>query len=59
MWQTAGQDRIINYVKDSIHRNSLAHAYLFTGPPHVGKMTLAIDLARALNCPAPDAPCST
>jgi DNA polymerase III subunit delta' len=59
MWQTAGQDRIINYVKDSINRNSLAHAYLFTGPAHVGKMTLAIDLARALNCPASDAPCGT
>jgi DNA polymerase III subunit delta' len=59
MWQTAGQGRIINYVKDSIQRNSLAHAYLFTGPPHVGKMTLAIDLARALNCPAKDAPCGT
>lgn len=59
MWVAAGQDRIINFLKDSIHRGSLAHAYLFTGPAHVGKMTLAIDLACALNCPSTDPPCGT
>ncbi|MBN1374953.1 MAG: DNA polymerase III subunit [Dehalococcoidia bacterium] len=59
MWQTAGQDRIINYLNDSIQRNSLAHAYLFVGPAHIGKMTLAIDLARVLNCPDHDHPCGT
>jgi DNA polymerase III subunit delta' len=58
MWQTAGQSRIINFLKDSIARKSLAHAYLLVGPSHVGKMTLAIDLARALNCPEGDPPCS-
>jgi len=59
MWQTTGQNRIINFLKDSITRGRLAHAYLFTGPPHIGKMTLAIDLARALNCPDPAPPCGT
>lgn len=57
MWQTAGQDRIISFLTDSIQRGKLAHAYLFVGPPHVGKMTLAIDLARALNCTEASAPC--
>ena len=28
----------------------MAHAWLFAGPPHVGKMTLALDLARMVNC---------
>ena len=28
----------------------LAHAYMLSGPPHVGKMTLALDLAAAVNC---------
>ena len=28
----------------------MAHAYLLAGPPHVGKMTLALDLAAAVNC---------
>lgn len=59
MWQTAGQDRIINFLTDSIKRGSLAHAYLFTGPPHVGKMTLAIDLARTLNCNSDQTPCGS
>jgi len=57
MWQTAGQDRIIEFLRDSIARSSLAHAYLLVGPPHVGKMTLALDLASALNCGEGAAPC--
>ena len=28
----------------------MAHAYLVIGPAHVGKMTLALNLAQALNC---------
>jgi len=37
--------------------DSLAHAYLFTGPAHIGKMTLALNLAQALNCEAVEPPC--
>ena len=37
-----------------------AHAYLLTGPPHVGKFTLAKDLAQAVNCETgPGEPCGT
>jgi len=35
----------------------LAHSYLLIGPPHVGKMALALQLAQAVNCTAPDRPC--
>jgi DNA polymerase-3 subunit delta' len=35
----------------------VAHAYLLIGPPHVGKMTLALNLAQALNCEASEPPC--
>jgi DNA polymerase-3 subunit delta' len=59
MWQTAGQDRIVKIIKDSIQLRSLAHAYLFAGPAHVGKMTLALDLARALNCSGSEPPCGS
>jgi DNA polymerase III subunit delta' len=57
MWQTAGQEQIINYLRDSIERGAMAHAYLFVGPAHIGKMTLALELASALNCDQEDPPC--
>lgn len=57
MWQVVGQDKAVTLLERSLERNSLAHAYLFVGPPHVGKMTLAINLAQALNCEAEEPPC--
>lgn len=49
-WQTIGQDKIVNLFQNAIRQGSLSHAYLLVGPAQVGKMTLALDLARALNC---------
>ncbi|MFC1934830.1 ATP-binding protein [Chloroflexota bacterium] len=57
VWQIIGQDRIISLFKRSLEAGSLAHAYLLVGPPHVGKMTLALNLAKALNCGAVERPC--
>lgn len=57
MWQVVGQDRAVALLENSLRRQEVAHAYLFVGPPHVGKGTLALNLAQALNCPAPDSPC--
>ncbi|MBU2535501.1 MAG: DNA polymerase III subunit delta' [Chloroflexi bacterium] len=57
MWQVVGQDRAVSILQRGLERGALAHAYLLVGPPHVGKMTLALNLARALNCESPETPC--
>ncbi len=57
MWQVIGQTRAVLLLQQSLKAGTLAHAYLLVGPPHVGKMTLAILLAQALNCVADEKPC--
>ena len=50
MWRTVGHEKAINTLRRALGGGMLSHAYLFAGPRHVGKMTLALDLARAVNC---------
>ncbi len=57
MWRAIGQDRIVSLLDYSLAANSIAHAYLLTGPRHIGKGTLALDIACALNCEVPETPC--
>ncbi|MGD1119115.1 MAG: DNA polymerase III subunit [Dehalococcoidales bacterium] len=57
MWQIIGQERAVSLLSHGLASNKLAHAYLLVGPPHIGKMTLAVNLAQALNCEAADRPC--
>ena len=57
MWQVVGQTRVVALLQRGLEKESLAHAYLLVGPPHVGKMTLALNLAQALNCQATEPPC--
>ena len=57
MWQVVGQSRAVSLLQRSLEQGSIAHAYLLVGPPHVGKMTLALNLAQAVNCPAAEPPC--
>src|SRR5262245_3930438 len=47
-------DRIESF-RQIVARNRLAHAYLFVGPPGVGKRRFAQELAKALLCEAPRA----
>ena len=57
MWQVIGQTKAVSLLQRSLEAGSLAHAYLFIGPAHVGKMTLALNLAQALNCETAEPPC--
>ena len=58
MWQVYGQDHILRQLGPSLKQGRLAHAYLLVGPPHVGKMTLAKQLAQGVNClEGPGVPC--
>lgn len=57
MWQVVGQPKAITLLERSIEMGQLSHAYLFVGPPHVGKLTLALNLAQVVNCGAVAPPC--
>ncbi|UCH51544.1 MAG: DNA polymerase III subunit delta' [Chloroflexota bacterium] len=57
MWQTIGQPEALALIEHSLKTGNLAHAYLFVGAPHIGKTTLALDLARAVNCQGNQPPC--
>jgi len=57
MWQVIGQTRVVSLLQRSLEKGAMAHAYLLIGPPHVGKMALALNLAQALNCEATEPPC--
>ena len=61
-WEIFGHDWAVEMLQQHVAHNSLRHAYLFTGPDGVGRRTLALRLAQALNCekpPAPGVPCRT
>jgi DNA polymerase-3 subunit delta' len=51
-----GQRLAVRLLSQAVAGNKVAHAYLFAGPEGVGKRTVALELARALNClsPQPD-----
>jgi DNA polymerase-3 subunit delta' len=50
-WQRIkGHEAVVQMFGRAIERGRLAHAYLFTGPPGVGKRLFAGELAKALLC---------
>jgi DNA polymerase-3 subunit delta' len=52
-WTTIiGHDWAVELLAKAIENDRVGHAYLITGPEHVGKTTLARTFAQALNCEA-------
>jgi DNA polymerase III subunit delta' len=55
-WNLLGHEWAVQMLKQHLIHDSLRHAYLFSGPPGLGRRTLAMRLTQALNCPEPVAP---
>jgi DNA polymerase-3 subunit delta' len=45
-----GHQKIWQFLTQSVAKNRLAHAYLFVGPPQIGKRTLALEFIKWLLC---------
>ncbi len=60
MWQVRGHDSLVEHLDRAFRDGRAPHAYLIVGPPHVGKGTLAVNIAQRVNCTnADDAPCGS
>lgn len=59
-WDIQGHEWAADMLQRHIATGGLRHAYLFTGPRGVGRRTLALRFAQAVNCvnpPQPGVPC--
>jgi len=62
VWKINGHDWAVDMMREHIRSGSMRHAYGFAGPQGIGKRTLALRFAQAVNCPnhTPDGdPCGT
>jgi DNA polymerase III subunit delta' len=56
-WPIIGHAWAVTLLQQSLDCDRVSHASLFCGPPQIGKTTLALTLAQALNCSQGDRPC--
>ncbi len=52
-WEMIGQTWAVEMLQRHIRSGQVRHAYLFCGPQGIGRRTLALHFAQALNCPNP------
>ena len=55
-WNLVGNEWAVDMLKKHVVNGTTRHAYLFAGPPGLGRRTLALRFAQALNCQTPIAP---
>jgi DNA polymerase-3 subunit delta' len=55
-WRMLGHQWAVDLLAEHTAHGGLRHAYLFTGPSGVGRRTLALRLAQAVNCLQPSIP---
>jgi DNA polymerase-3 subunit delta' len=55
-WNMLGHEWAVDMLRQHAARGEVRHTYLFCGPPGLGRRTLALRLAQALNCTNPVAP---
>jgi len=55
-WNLVGHSWAVDLLCRHVANGEARHAYLFSGPPGLGRRTLAVHLAQALNCTNPPAP---
>ena len=56
-WGIFGHDWAVELLARDLAGDRLRHAYLFTGPSGIGKRSLAVKFAQAINCLSPSRPC--
>lgn len=49
-WTIFGHKKQKQYLANALFSDNLAHGLLFVGPEHIGKTSLALEFARAINC---------
>ena len=55
-WNLLGHEWAVDLLKKHVADGATRHAYLLAGPPGLGRRTLALHFAQALNCPQPKTP---
>jgi DNA polymerase-3 subunit delta' len=52
-WNLVGHEWAVDMLKKHVVNETTRHAYLFAGPPGLGRRTLALRFGQALNCKTP------
>src|SRR4030065_44905 len=52
-WDVIGHEWAVSLLRQHLESGQVRHAYLFSGPPAIGKRTLSLRFAQAMLCQQP------